>query len=171
MAQIVKVYRQTIPAFRFIGKKYSNSDRQNGTFGAKWSEWFQNGWFDEVEALSTIKNEYEDSDLYVGLMRCKHNDAFEYWIGIFMPKDTKVKEGFSYVDFPESNLGVCWIYGKENELYMHEDECGKRLEEEGYEIIPDEKGAYWFFERYGCPRFTTPDDLGNVILDICYFVK
>ncbi len=32
-------------------------------------------------------------------------------------------------------------------------------------------GAFWFFERYQCPRFTTPDEKGNVILDMCYFVK
>ncbi len=25
----------------------------------------------------------------------------------------------------------------------------------------------WFFERYNYPRFTAPDETGNVILDIC----
>lgn len=27
------------------------------------------------------------------------------------------------------------------------------------------KDAGWHFERYNCPRFTTPDAQGNVILD------
>jgi hypothetical protein len=63
------------------------------------------------------------------------------------------------------------VYGKECDLYMHEEECAKELVSKGFEIIPDKKGVYWFFERYGCPRFTTPDDKGNVILDICHYIK
>ena len=27
------------------------------------------------------------------------------------------------------------------------------------------KGDDWCFERYNCPRYTTPDGEGNVILD------
>ncbi len=171
MAQIVKTYAQDVPAFRFIGRKYKDSDRVNGSFGAKWSEWFKNGWFDQVEKMTDKKRDYEDSDAYIGLMRCKENEEFEYWIGIFMPEGTKVSEDFSYIDFPKSKLGVCWVYGQEKELYMHEEECAKELVNNGFEIIPDDKGAYWFFERYGCPRFTTPDDKGNVILDICHYIK
>ena len=37
--------------------------------------------------------------------------------------------------------------------------------------IADEQGAWWFFERYACPRFTTPDENGAVILDIGHYVK
>ena len=131
----------------------------------------QSEWFDMVEKMTDLKRDYDDSDSYIGLMRRKHNEEFEYWIGIFMPKETKVSEGFSYIDFPKSRLGVCWIYGQERDLYMHEDECAKELKKNGFEIIADEKGACWFFERYGCPRFTTPDDNGNIILDICYYIK
>ena len=29
----------------------------------------------------------------------------------------------------------------------------------------------WCFERYNCPRFTTPDEKGNVILDYALSVK
>jgi len=28
-----------------------------------------------------------------------------------------------------------------------------------------------FFELYNCPRFTTPDDKGNVILDYGFYLK
>jgi hypothetical protein len=27
------------------------------------------------------------------------------------------------------------------------------------------------FLPYGCPRFTTPDEKGNIILDMCFYVK
>ena len=35
----------------------------------------------------------------------------------------------------------------------------------------DKDGVQWCFERYVCPRFTDPDEQGNVILDMCYYVK
>lgn len=101
----------------------------------------------------------------------KEGEPFEYWIGIFMPESTQVPEKFEYIDFPKSELGVCWVYGKNGNVYCKEDKCAEKLGEEGYKIIPDEKGAYWFFERYCCPRFTTPDDQGNIILDICHFIE
>jgi hypothetical protein len=39
-------------------------------------------------------------------------------------------------------------------------------------IVPaaDGEGAFWFFERYCCPRFTAPDGDGRVILHHCYYV-
>ena len=46
---IVKVYRESLPNVRFIGKKYGDNDRVDGSFGAKWGEWFQNGWFNILE--------------------------------------------------------------------------------------------------------------------------
>ena len=78
---------------------------------------------------------------------------------------------FAFLDFPKSDLGVCWLYGQMSELFGHEHECAKSCEENGFRIKADEKGAFWFFERYGCPRFTTPDDKGNIILDICHFIE
>jgi hypothetical protein len=45
MFEIIKVYRQNVDSLKFIGKKYDNADRTNGTFEvkSKWSEWFENG--------------------------------------------------------------------------------------------------------------------------------
>ena len=45
MAEIVKCYKEHLPALRLIGKRYTDSDRIGiSSFGAKWGEWFQNGW-------------------------------------------------------------------------------------------------------------------------------
>jgi hypothetical protein len=44
MPEIIKTYKQEIPARRFIGKKYNDNDRVNGTFGKHWTDWFQNRW-------------------------------------------------------------------------------------------------------------------------------
>lgn len=171
MPEIIKAYRQSLGAMRFIGKRYTNSDRgPNGMFGVKWAEWHENGWFGFLHQLipGSFKVSYREGDAPIGLMREKGHDfdTFEYWIGYFMPENTTVPEGFQYVDFPKSDLGVCWIYGKENEVFGLEAECLGRLEKEGFEIVTD-----WCFERYALPRSETPDEKGNIIIDICFFIK
>lgn len=168
MSEIIKTYRQNIGAMRFIGKKYGDADRVNGNFGAKWGEWHANGWFETIEKQinNHLKETYEDGDSYIGLMRGGDNMSFEYWIGIFMPEGTSVPEGFEYIDFPAGNLGVCWVYGKENEVFMLEVKCYEKLKAERFSIITE-----WCFERYNCPRFTTPDEKDNIILDICFFIE
>ncbi len=99
------------------------------------------------------------------------DEPFEYWIGMFAPPDVQAPEGFSFIDFPQTHLGVCWIYGEEGETHGMTRECAPKLMSEGIEIMPDEKGAVWSFENCTCPRFTTPDEKGKVILDYCYIVK
>lgn len=170
MAEFVKVYRQEAPAQRFIGKRYGDADRVSGGFGAKWGEFFSNGWMAALEAL-VPKDAFEDADAYVGLMRVKEGEPFEYWIGMYAPAGTEVPEGFDHVDFAPAALGVVWLQGPEDTLYMQEEKCAGLLEREGYRVVDDGKGAWWFFERYGCPRFTTPNDKGEVILDICHYVQ
>ena len=168
MAEIIKTYKQKVGAMRFIGKKYDEDDRVDGSFGAKWGEWWENGWFGVIEKQieTHIREIYEDGDAYIGLMYGGHDDEpFEYWIGIFMPAGTAVPDGFDYIDFEAGALGVCWIQGKEHEVYMLEGQCGEKLEKEGFDVITD-----YCFERYACPRFTTPDENGNIILDICFYI-
>ena len=169
MFEIIKTYKQSIKPSRFIGKKYGDGDRVGGGFGAKWGEWFDNKWFEAIEkqigGKAASNSICEDGDSYIGLMRDKHDEPFQYWIGMFAPSDTVVPDGFEYTDFPGGELGVCWIYGKEDEVYGLEGECGEKLEKE-FKVNTD-----WCFERYVCPRFTTPDEKGNIILDICFFIN
>jgi len=171
MAEIARVYRQTVPAMRFIGKKYGDEDRVNGGFGAKWEECFESGLFARLEKLADggIPG-YDESGAYIGLMRWKQGEPFEYWIGMFAAANTSVPQGLDYLDFPESELGVCWVYGHEQNIYGLEEQCALKLIEEGYEIRTDAAGAYWFFERYVCPRFTIPDQDGKIILDLCHYI-
>lgn len=173
MVEIIKTYKQSIPAMRFIGIKYSDKDRVNGGFALKWDDWFAQKRFHVLETLMTddFMHTYEDFNTNIGLMRWKEGEDFEYWIGLFLPANTEAPKDYEYLDFPASNLGVCWLQGSVPEIYGKERDCAEKLLEEGYEIIQDEKGALWFFERYGCPRFTTTDEQGKVILDICHFVK
>jgi predicted transcriptional regulator YdeE len=167
-AEIIKVYKEHLPSLRLIGKCYSNNDRdQHGSFAGKWGEWMEKGWLEPLEALGYLA---ENGNACLGAMRF-HNGQFEYWIGAFFAADTAVPEGYSYADIPEGPIGVCWIYGRDDngELYGMEphNACVAKWSEQGWEA----RDNAWFFERYHNPRFTTPDDQGNVILDYCMYIK
>ncbi|HHY83353.1 MAG TPA: GyrI-like domain-containing protein [Clostridiales bacterium] len=167
MAEVIKVYKESLPALRLIGKRYTNNDRdQYGSYGAKWGEWFQNGWFEILESLGSLP---ENEGAYLGCMRCI--DEFEYWIGMFFPENTPVPDDFSYIDIPKGDIAVCWVYGREDngEIYGEQPHnmCLEKIKESGWELAD----YPWFIERYNCPRFTTPDEKGNVILDYCAYLK
>lgn len=167
MAEIIKVFKEEVPAMRFIGKKYQDYNA--------WGEWFANGWFDVIEnsmgGTQKILEIWENGGAYVGLECRKNGELQEYRIGMFTPEGTEVPQGFEYIDFPKSNLGTCWIYGGEEDVHGSVGNCWKALHNEGFEIAVDENGVEISFENCLCPRFTTPDDKGNVILDYCYFIK
>jgi hypothetical protein len=172
MAEITKIYKQEMPAVRLIGMKYGDEDRVDGGFGSQWGEWFEKGRFDKLEALNPTQF-FEDSGAYIGLMRWKKDEPFQYWIGMFFPAGTDLPEGFAGVDFSASTIGVAWLYGKDGEVYAQEHVCAKALGEQGMSVASDvnDADAWWFFERYVCPRFTEPDEKGNITLDVCHFVK
>ncbi len=165
MAEIIKVFRENIPNMRFIGKKYEN-------FG-HWGEWWQNGWFDRLEACmggtEHILGLWENGGGYIGVERRCEGQPFAYYIGMMTPEKTEVPEGFIGIDFENLALGTCWIYGKEAEVH-DTSSCKGEIEKNGMTPWKDENGGVWSFENCLCPRYTTPDDKGNVILDYCYFI-
>ena len=167
----IKAYRQNGRAMRFIGNRYTNDDRVDGMFGAKWDEWFENGRFELLKSKLGVDFKdfyiYDDGDAPIGLMCHRDGDHknFEYWIGYFTPEDTAVPDGFDYEDFPKKDIGVCWLYGRENEVYGIEPLAFEKLLQEGYEVVDDR-----WFERCS-PIRSAPDKNGNIILDICFFIK
>ena len=181
MVEIIHVYKQNVDPQRFIGKKYDNANRANGTFGVKvkWTEWFENSWFETIENQTDGNQEhktYEDGGAYIGLSRNKSGEPFQYWIGMFVPMNTEIPEGYDYIDFPKSELGVCWVYGKEEHVYMSEstdilDQCNNKLKENGMFHVHDKNNTCWAFERYTRSRSKAPDEKGNIILDICFYMN
>ena len=167
MAEIIKTFREEIPAMRFIGKKYPN-------FGPMWGDWFTNGWFDTIEkamgGADKITAIWENGGGYIGLERRADGQPFEYWIGMFTPTGTPVPDGFSYIDFPAGGLGTCWIYGTEKEVH-NTKACKGEVINAGFELWKDVNEGIWSFENCTCPRYTTPDEKNNVIMDYCYLVK
>ncbi|MDD2393615.1 MAG: hypothetical protein PHV88_06100 [Eubacteriales bacterium] len=177
--EIIKTYKEHYPALRFIGKRYTDEDRGDpgGGFGNKWSEWHQNGWFGLLEKLAVPAE--QNGNAYVGLMTIDslNHSGFTYWIGIFLPEGTLVPEEFSYLDLPESDVGINWIYGsdKSGEIFgsgPHSAAYEKLCENGWSRLNQNADGVHTlvFFELYNCPRYTTPDDKGNVILDYGFYL-
>jgi hypothetical protein len=168
MREFIKIYEQNVPALRFIGIKYGDS--ADG-FGAMWREWFESGRFAEIERRigGNARDTCEDGDAYIGLIGGSgtEDSPLEYWIGLFTPENTAVPEGFGCVDFPKGKFGICWLYGKDNELYGNYGQCVEKMIDGGFAFNKD---LPWCFERYASPRFTTPDEKGNVILDVGFFI-
>ncbi len=167
--EIVKVYRESLPGVKLIGKRYTNADHDaSGTFAGQWGQWFQSGWFDTLKKqCASIPN---ISDDYIGAIRMSADNGFEYWIGILYAPGSEVPDGFESIEIAAGDIGVCWLYGNEKsgELYSMEasDMSMAALKKQGWNF--SENG--WFLERYNYPRFTDPDEKGNVILDICAYL-
>lgn len=168
MAEIVNVYKEHLPRLRFIGKRYTNADRSDGSFGAKWGEWFREGWFETLKDHGEVMTIESD---YLGLMLCNERDmenSYEYWIGMFFSPDTVVPERFDFIDLAESDVGICWIKGRKDDgsIYSMHDACMAKLHNSGmHHFKRDDEHRLCLFERYNCPRFTEKDKEGRVILD------
>ena len=149
--RINKLVRESWPAFRFIGKKYSGP--------ANWDEWWANGWFETLEALPLSAL---NQDGYTEAIHAAAGQP-EHWLGMFFPENTTPPEGFQWVDFPAMDCAVCYLYGSQEELFRPEapNQCLLALAEQGME----HQDGDWCFQRCACPGFTTPDEQGNVILD------
>ena len=57
MTEIVKAFRERVPAARLIGKRYSMAEEGAASH---WGEWFENGWFyvDYDEVSGYVSGDY-----------------------------------------------------------------------------------------------------------------
>ena len=151
--KILEVKKESFPASRFIGKKY--------TQGPNWGEWWKKDWFSVLEKKERLLN---NGDAYFGAVHIVDGMP-EYWIGMFFPINTEVPEGFDFVDIDSLDYVVCYLQDKEGsgDFYTMETHnlCLEKLKLLGFKRKEDD----WCFERYNCPRFTSPDNNGKVILD------
>ncbi len=151
--KLLKIKKESCPAARLIGKKYVGD--------VNWGEWWENNWFANLESIECLPF---NGDSYIGAVHIVEGMP-EYWIGMFFPEGTQVPEGFEYVDIEAMDYAICYLYAPEGseEFYSMEthDMCIEALKALGMKRKEDS----WCIERCNCPRYTTPDELGCVILD------
>lgn len=180
MIEIQNVHLEQMPPLKFIGKRYTNADRDaGGGYGTRWGEWFENDWFTPLAG--------EESAWFappvpgvkpgcIGFMRCDgdFDEHFEYWIGLLRAPDAPVPEGYESIDLPAATVGVCWLYGREKDgLYGQHNRCWEALQAEGLTERHDAQGYGYAFERYNGERFHNHygDENSRVILDYGIYVK
>ncbi len=181
MYELTKCYRQSMPEVKFIGRKYLEKDRDEyGGYGSKWDLAWSQGDFDKIEQAAGGAEKLhalcEDGDATYAMMRYSLPERglpFEYWVGMLAPVDTPVPDGMESVLIPAADMGVVWIHGDMDDLFAHEEECTKLCAQNGLHLkAMDEQNNSWYcFERYCCPRFTTPDEQGHVTVDLCIPVE
>lgn len=156
--EIVQITRESTPAVRFIGKRYPAS----ANYGAAWGQWWQSGWFEPLDKLP--RRAAINQDAYCAAKRIVGGEL-EYWIGMFFEPTVDAPEGYESVDLEALTFAVCWLKDKPDSpeltgLAAHE-RCVAAMRQQGMVRKEDD----WCFERYQCPRYTTPDADGHVILD------
>jgi AraC family transcriptional regulator len=165
---IKKIYKQKLPALRFIGKKCVETSETANVLDLL-ADWQLKGRLKKIKKQSDIdyKTFFEGGNAYINLVRKKDGGMDERWMGMFMPKDTEVPQGYEAVDFPKSALAVCSVYGQKNEIVNYETECRNKLTEESFVI----KNGQWYFLRFNWRKFFQLDIYGKIVLEYCYFLS
>jgi len=157
--RILEMKQERCPAARLIGKKYAGAPN--------WGEWWENNWFAKLEENQCLSF---NADAYIGAVHIV-NGAPERWIGMLFPENTEVPEGFEFVDIEPLDYAVFYLCDKEksSDFYTMDTHnmCLEALKTHNLK----RKENDWCFERYNCPRYTTPDENGNVILDYALSIE
>ena len=126
-----------------------------------WGHCFSDGTFTTLETLT----DFIHDPAYVGYMD-SYDPAtgnFDYLCGMMTKPGVPVPEGFVSRTLKPAKDAIGWIKGKEGDVY------GKAhsLTEHAMAIkgMKPDASHGWSMEVYTCPRFTTPDENGDIILD------
>ena len=165
MGKLMRFEIREMPEVRVIGKqiRYSMDAMMHGDnrIPGLWEQCFADGIFGRLEADAA--QVYDPA--YVGIMLDwdRGDGDFTYVCGMLMKPGAETPEG--YVSYPISaaKAAVGYIQGSDVQ-----DVCGsahaeteKALREHGH----TNANMGWCMELYNCPRFTKPDENGQIILD------
>lgn len=155
---IVKVHTETFPALRLIGKRCLCHPKD---FVAKWSEWLENGWFEQIEKLGVAP---ENGGAYLGATQ-----GDEYWIGMLFPLETPIPDGFEYVENPAAKYAVFQFSGKNDKELLGEDGIDLVLEVMHKRGLVPSECCGLCIERYSRPLTTIGKD--KVLLECLYAIQ
>ncbi len=162
MPELVHFSIEKMPAMKVVGREMRHKmGAKENPIPAFWKQCFEDKTFETIEALGAPALDGS----YVGYMTeySKEDGMFTYICGIFMKPDCPVPEGFVSRDVTAADVAVGWVQGPEFAIYP----VAHTLTQEGLERAkrkPDAT-ADWCAEVYNCPRFTTKQGNGDVILD------
>ena len=157
------------PEIIVVGKSihlYTDGTKAEMTPPELWARCFADGTLATLEALA----DFIHNPAYVGYMDT-NNGAWKggegrYICGMMMKPGVSVPDGFAAQTLKPAKVAVGWIKGKKNNeaaIYANaHDFTEKAILEKG---LKPWGGHDWCMEVYTCPRFTTPDENGDIIVD------
>ncbi len=162
MSKLVQMEIRELGAWSIAGKEIKVKMGPENPIPAFWDKCFTDGTFTALEALT----DWVLCPDYVGFMTDYQggDNTFVYIVGMMMKPGCPVpQEGFVSRPVEPSSAAVGWIQGESTpDVCMPAHEYTSRaMEEKGY----ISEGFSWCMELYNCPRFTTPNAEGQIILD------
>lgn len=165
MGKLIKLEVISLPKLCLVGKELKINMEEhmkgNNRIPGFWDKCFGDGTFSTLEQ----QPDFIYNDAYVGFMMDwdKGDGYFSYVCGILMKEGVTIPDGFIMRGIEPTDAAVGWIQGKDTADVCSDAHAKteKALREAGYKC-DDMK---WCMELYNCPRFTTPDENGEIILD------
>ncbi len=165
MAKLIKFEVVELPKIYVIGKelRYSMDAHMKGDnrIGALWNQCFAEELFTTLEKQA----DFIFDPAYVGVMLDwgKGDGDFSYVCGMLFKEGASVPEGCVIKEIDATKAAVSWIQGKDiNDICSQAHEMTqKKMREQN---LPCDQTT-WCMEFYNCPRYTTPDENGEIILD------
>jgi len=165
MGEFIKFEVKRLPKVKLVGKeiRYNMEAHMKGNnrLPAFWERCFNEEIFQTLEA----QTEFIYDSAYVGVMIDwdKGDGDFSYIVGMLMKDGVCVPDGYYVKDIEETDVAIGWIKGKNTD-----DVCSTahaQTEQALREMGGNCSEMKWCMELYNCPRFTTPDENGEIILD------
>lgn len=165
MAKLIKFEVVELPRIYLVGKelRYNMEEHMKGDnrIPAFWYKCFA----DNIFSILEKQPDYILDPAYVGLMMDwdKGDGNFSYICGMLFKEGVTVPEGFVLREIGTEKAGLSWIKGKDTA-----DVCSNAhvlTEQAIKEAGLRSDRMKWCMELYNCPRFTTPDEDGQIILD------
>ncbi len=165
MAKLIQLEIKELGDWCVAGRPMQSQMGGENPIPAFWDACFADGTFAKLEALG----EQVLCPDYVGFMTdwMGGDGKFTYIVGMMMkPGFSLPREGYEgFVSRPVAacTAAIGYIQGASTgDVCMNAHELtNAALEEKGYTF----DGSTWCMELYNCPRFTTPDESGQIILD------
>ncbi|WP_024833748.1 GyrI-like domain-containing protein [Ruminiclostridium josui] len=165
MSELIKFEVKRLPGVKIVGKelRYNMEALMKGDNRIPdfWDKCFADGIFSLLED----QTDFIFDSSYVGVMLDwdKGDGDFSYIVGMLMKDGVSVPEGYYHKDLEETDVAIGWIKGKNTA-----DVCSsahplteQAIKEKGYKC----DNMKWCMELYNCPRYTTPDENGHIVLD------
>lgn len=165
MGRIINFEVVDMPKVYVVGKelRYSMEALMKGDnrISDLWNQCFA----EELFSLLEKQKDYIYDPSYVGVMTDwdKGDGDFSYICGMLMNKGVAIPDGCVMREMNAAKVAVAQIKGKDaGDVCSNAHELTEqKLKVEGYTC----DNMKWCMEFYNCPRFTVPDENGEIILD------